>query len=122
MKNYFDKNSFKNINALPTVEFDVLEWEKTVIIKTLSAAQITSLSGMSTDDNNDVYFYKIIAMSLVDQDGTRFINDNEAKEILSNYSMTSLMSIFNEIKKLNHIEEKVENRIEELKTDPFLNS
>lgn len=120
-KKYLTKEMILQVNDLPVMEFEVKELDAVLILKTLSAGQITSLQGV-TQDNADEYFYKIIAMSLVDENGDRLITNNEAKKILGNWSMAVLTKIMEQIKKLNHLDETVESKAGELKDNPLENS
>jgi hypothetical protein len=120
-KNYLTKEMLNQVNDLPVMELNVEELNATVIIKTLSAAQITSLQDIDkVKANADEYFYKTVAMSLVDEQGNRLLSNADAKKVLGNWSMPVLMKIFNEIKKLNHIDETVEDKAKELKESPLL--
>lgn len=118
---HLTKEMIMQVNDLPVLEFEVEELDAIVTIKTLSAGQITSLQGINKD-NADDYFYKIIAMSLVDENGERMVTNTDAKKVLGNWSMPVLMKIFEQIKKLNRLDETVETKAGELKNDPLASS
>jgi hypothetical protein len=113
--NSFDE--LEKINDLPTIEIEVPEWNRAVRAKKLSIAQIESISKLSGEDETK-YFYSIIASSLIDQQGKRFISNAQAVK-LGEKSKDALLVIFNKLLELNGLSETISEREEQLESDPL---
>jgi hypothetical protein len=107
----------EKINDLPTIEIDVPSWSRTVRAKKLSIAQIESISKLSNDDETK-YFYSIIASSLIDDQGKRFITNQQATK-LGEKSKDALLLIFNELLKLNGLDKTIDERESDLENNPL---
>lgn len=110
-------DQLENINDLPIIDKFIKDWGITVRIKKLSIAQFMFISKNNKSDED--YYYRIIASSLVDDEGERFINNNDAEK-LSERSAMGLKEIFEAIQELNGLTKSANKRKEDLESDPFL--
>ena len=109
------KSEILGINDLKTEDIEVSEWNMTVRIKALSLAQFTSLTKTKLSDEQ--YFYNILGMSLVDEEGKRLFTNKECEQ-LGEKSADALKQIFSHIEILNGLKKTNEQRKEEL-ADPL---
>lgn len=106
------KEDIFNCNDLPIKEVKVPEWGGSVYIKALSVGQFNSLKEKKIESKE--YFIRILAMSLVTEQGVRLMDDEEIKVLLDK-SPSAVERIFDEILILNNLKNKIEQAVKDKK-------
>jgi len=110
------KTDILSVSDLPCIDIEVPEWGEDVAvrIKKLSLAQFATFLNEKFDGAD--YFYRLIAYSLVDEEGKRLFTDAEAKK-LGEKSTEAMTRIFEQIKALNGLDSTVSDREQAMQTD-----
>ena len=101
---------------LKTEDIEVKEWDLVIRIKALSLTQYSVLKNEKLTEEQ--YFYKILAMSIIDEQGNRLFSDEEYS-VLGDKSPDTLKFIFSHIEVLNGFKKSNKERKEEFESDPL---
>jgi len=124
MKKLLNRNDILNIRDLTPVEVEVPEWGGSVMVRGLTGSErdkfelsITEQKGKNTVVNLENVRVKLVALTVVDEDGNRIFTDSDITE-LSKKSATAIVKVFEVAQKLSGLApEDVERLAENLKND-----
>lgn len=97
---YLSRDAILEADDLKTEDVNVVEWGGTVRVRTLTGSErdeleaaVTRVRGTNTEVNLDNFRAKIVAMSVVDEDGKRLFKMDDVKA-LGQKSGTALNRVF----------------------------
>lgn len=100
-----NRESFLQVQDLKTIDVSVPEWNETVRLRQLTAAETNRLYRVANAGgsfNADVFQTTLIAMSMIDDSGAHVVPEESAGD-LSSHSNLAVARLFNAAKKLNKL-------------------